>query len=80
MDDDALIAAGEPGFQLTWMDARIGDRVVTPRIGKPVEIQCLWINALAIAGARDARWKAIQQTSDGVFHRAVLERQPRVSL
>jgi len=61
MDDDALIAAGEPGFQLTWMDARIGDRVVTPRIGKPVEIQCLWINALAIAGARDARWKAIQQ-------------------
>ena len=61
MDDDALIAAGEPGFQLTWMDARIGDRVVTPRIGKPVEIQCLWINTLAIAGARDARWKAIQQ-------------------
>jgi len=61
MDDDALLAAGEPGIQLTWMDARIGDRVVTPRIGKPVEIQCLWINALAIAGARDARWNAIQQ-------------------
>ncbi len=67
MDDDALVAAGEPGVQLTWMDARIGDRVVTPRIGKPVEIQCLWINALAIAGARDARWTAIRQRAADAF-------------
>ena len=38
-----------PGVQLTWMDAKAGDRLVTPRIGKPVEFQALWINALRIA-------------------------------
>ncbi|HLZ90394.1 MAG TPA: amylo-alpha-1,6-glucosidase [Candidatus Acidoferrum sp.] len=43
---DGLLYAGESGFQLTWMDAKIGDWVVTPRIGKPVEINALWINAL----------------------------------
>lgn len=48
-DDDGLLAAGEPGVQLTWMDAKVGDWVVTPRIGKPVEIQALWLNALRIA-------------------------------
>jgi predicted glycogen debranching enzyme len=50
LDLDGLLTAGEPGFQLTWMDAKIGDWVVTPRTGKPVEIQALWINALLIAG------------------------------
>ena len=50
-DTDGLLAAGVPGVQLTWMDAKVGDRVVTPRIGKPVEVQALWINALKI-GAR----------------------------
>ena len=48
VDSDALLKAGEPGVQLTWMDAKIGDRVVTPRRGKPVEIQALWYNALRI--------------------------------
>jgi len=43
---DGLLYAGEPGVQLTWMDAKIGDWVVTPRTGKPVEINVLWINAL----------------------------------
>jgi len=43
---DGLLRGGEPGVQLTWMDARVGDRVVTPRIGKPVEINALWHNAL----------------------------------
>ncbi|HET9994004.1 MAG TPA: amylo-alpha-1,6-glucosidase [Candidatus Acidoferrum sp.] len=43
---DGLIYAGAPGVQLTWMDAKIGDWVVTPRVGKPVEINALWINAL----------------------------------
>jgi len=52
-DHDGLIAAGVPGLQLTWMDAKIGDWVITPRIGKPVEIQALWINSLAIAGFAD---------------------------
>jgi len=43
---DGLLFAGGPGVQLTWMDARIGDWVVTPRTGKPVEINALWINSL----------------------------------
>jgi predicted glycogen debranching enzyme len=43
---DGLIYAGEPGVQLTWMDAKVEDWVVTPRIGKPVEINALWYNAL----------------------------------
>jgi len=43
---DGLLRAGEPGVQLTWMDAKIGDWVVTPRIGKPVEINALWYNLL----------------------------------
>ncbi|MBI3943801.1 MAG: amylo-alpha-1,6-glucosidase [Chloroflexi bacterium] len=43
---DGLMYAGEPGVQLTWMDAKVGDWVVTPRIGKPVEINALWFNAL----------------------------------
>jgi predicted glycogen debranching enzyme len=43
---DGLLYAGAPGVQLTWMDAKIGDWVVTPRTGKPVEINALWINAL----------------------------------
>ncbi|MGK7893512.1 MAG: amylo-alpha-1,6-glucosidase [Xenococcus sp. (in: cyanobacteria)] len=46
MDDDGLLYAGETGVQLTWMDAKVGDWVVTPRIGKPVEINALWYNAL----------------------------------
>ena len=45
---DGLLAAGEPGVQLTWMDAKVGDWVVTPRIGKPVEINALWYNFLNI--------------------------------
>jgi predicted glycogen debranching enzyme len=43
---DGLLYAGEPGVQLTWMDAKVGNWVVTPRIGKPVEINALWYNTL----------------------------------
>src|SRR6266581_8184006 len=43
-ETDGLLAAGEPGAQLTWMDAKVGDWVVTPRIGKPVEVEALWLN------------------------------------
>ena len=46
VDRDGLLVAGAPGVQLTWMDAKTGDWVVTPRCGKPVEIQALWYNAL----------------------------------
>ncbi len=54
MDGDCLISAGGPGDQLTWMDAKVGDWVVTPRDGKPVEINALWYNALcAMARAAD---------------------------
>ncbi len=48
VDEDGLLYAGEPGVQLTWMDAKIGDWVVTPRQGKAVEINALWYNALMI--------------------------------
>jgi glycogen debranching enzyme len=48
---DGLLRAGEPGVQLTWMDAKVGDWVVTPRIGKPVEINALWYNALRTMSA-----------------------------
>lgn len=48
MDSDGLIYAGITGVQLTWMDAKVGDWVVTPRIGKAVEINALWYNALKI--------------------------------
>jgi predicted glycogen debranching enzyme len=56
MDQDGLLAAGVPGVQLTWMDARIGDWVVTPRIGKPVEVQALWLNALKIGRRLAPEW------------------------
>jgi predicted glycogen debranching enzyme len=46
--EDGLLAQGEEGFQLTWMDAKIGDWVVTPRRGKAVEINALWYNALRL--------------------------------
>lgn len=45
---DGLLRQGEEGYQLTWMDAKVGDWVVTPRRGKPVEINALWYNALRL--------------------------------
>jgi predicted glycogen debranching enzyme len=48
VDVDGLLASGEEGSQLTWIDAKVGDYVVTPRRGKPVEIQALWYNALRV--------------------------------
>jgi len=66
-DGTGLLSAGERGVQLTWMDAKVGDWVVTPRIGKPVEIQALWINALRIAGRRSARWAALASSAQATF-------------
>ena len=73
---DGLLAAGEPGVQLTWMDAKVGDRVVTPRTGKPVEINALWYNALvAIAGfARRLRRPASDLDADAARVAAGFER------
>ncbi len=59
MDSDALIAQGEPGVQLTWMDAKVDDWVVTPRIGKPVEIQALWLNALLVGSRWEPHWRQV---------------------
>jgi predicted glycogen debranching enzyme len=58
-DRDGLLSAGEHGQQLTWMDARVDGREITPRIGKPVEIQALWLNALAVGVKFSAGWEAI---------------------
>jgi predicted glycogen debranching enzyme len=55
--EDGLLQCGVPGVQLTWMDAKVGDHVITPRIGKPVEVQALWLNALALAARFDTKWQ-----------------------
>ena len=75
---DGLLRAGEPGVQLTWMDARVGDWVVTPRIGKPVEINALWYNALvamtgtaALLGQRADDYRAMAQRARDGFQRFV---------
>ncbi|GLU33459.1 amylo-alpha-1,6-glucosidase [Trinickia caryophylli] len=67
MDEgDGLLHAGAPGYQLTWMDAKVGDWVVTPRRGKPVEIQGLWHNALALT----AHWATRFGTNGASYERA----------
>jgi len=55
-DSDGLLASGSAGSQLTWMDAKIGDFVATPRHGKPVEIQALWHNAIRFTSSLAARF------------------------
>ena len=67
MDADGLLSAGVPGVQLTWMDARVGDRVITPRIGKPVEIQALWLNALSAASRLEPSWRDVFERGRAAF-------------
>ncbi len=65
---DGLLRQGAPGFQLTWMDAKVGDWVVTPRRGKTVEINALWYNALCLL----ADWhRSVGRGGDGVRFDAV---------
>jgi predicted glycogen debranching enzyme len=66
-DDDGLLAAGETGVQLTWLDAKIGDWVVTPRIGKPVEVQALWLNALWIGSRFAPEWRSLFERGRAAF-------------
>jgi predicted glycogen debranching enzyme len=66
-DRDGLLAAGENGQQLTWMDARVDGREITPRIGKPVEIQALWLNALAIGTKFSERWEVLFERGRAAF-------------
>lgn len=63
---DSLLRAGQPGYALTWMDARVGGQGVTPRIGKPVEVNALWINALGVIGE-------LRGTGTGALFRAATE-------
>jgi glycogen debranching enzyme len=68
---DGLVRGGEPGLQLTWMDARVDGTVITPRHGKPVEIQALWIAALR----HSARWAdAAGEAATASAHRAGADR------
>jgi predicted glycogen debranching enzyme len=66
---DGLLSQGEAGVQLTWMDAKIGDWVVTPRHGKPVEINGLWINA-----CRVMEWLADRLGEDSTDFREAAEK------
>ncbi len=66
-DADGLLTAGAPGVALTWMDARVDGRPVTPRSGKPVEVQALWINALRIAGRFSDRWRGLHDRALASF-------------
>jgi predicted glycogen debranching enzyme len=68
---DGLLHAGEAGTQLTWMDAKHGDQVFSPRIGKPVEINALWLNALEVTGRLAAR---AHDSAEQRFCQALLER------
>ncbi|HJP82452.1 MAG TPA: amylo-alpha-1,6-glucosidase, partial [Fimbriimonadaceae bacterium] len=74
MDKGGLLTQGGEGLQLTWMDAKIGDWVVTPRGGKAVEINALWINALACAsevlkrtGKDCSAWREIERLASESF-------------
>jgi predicted glycogen debranching enzyme len=57
LDDDGLLKCGESGVQLTWMDAKVGDQVITPRTGKPIEVEALWLNALRISEMYTEKWR-----------------------
>jgi predicted glycogen debranching enzyme len=72
-DDDGLLRAGIRGVQLTWMDAKVDDWVVTPRIGKPVEVQALWINALRIASAWNSRWRDLDARATESFRQRFVD-------
>jgi predicted glycogen debranching enzyme len=67
---DGLLHAGEPGVQLTWMDAKVDDTVFTPRHGKPVEIQALWSHALRIMARLQSRVGAPAPTATPATRRA----------
>jgi predicted glycogen debranching enzyme len=66
---DGLLAAGEAGAQLTWMDAKVGDRVITPRAGKPVEVNALWYNALRATASFARRMRRDTRTYGAMAER-----------
>ncbi|HEX3376861.1 MAG TPA: amylo-alpha-1,6-glucosidase, partial [Candidatus Acidoferrales bacterium] len=71
---DGLLFAGEAGVQLTWMDAKVNGHVVTPRIGKPIEVNALWLNATAtmgrfarILGRNETRYEMLRTSARAGF-------------
>ena len=85
---DGLLAQGAPGYQLTWMDAKVDDWVVTPRRGKAVEINALWYNALQLmegwaaehGDPRPPTTGARAERACAIVQRALLVRERRLSL
>jgi predicted glycogen debranching enzyme len=78
VDEDGLLAGGQHGVQLTWMDAKVKDKVVTARIGKPVEVNALWYNALRITAglcsdfgglAEEGKYEAMASRARESFNR-----------
>ncbi len=74
-EHDSLLTTGAPGYALTWMDAKVEDWVVTPRRGKPVEIQALWYNAIRLMGRwaedlreRSDRWDGLAKHIEDSFN------------
>ena len=79
--NDGLLAQGAPGYQLTWMDAKVDDWVVTPRRGKAVEINALWYNALCYMTALVGRGSAAEKAArDGDSTRDVAATHSRTFL
>ena len=87
--NDGLLHQGQEGYQLTWMDAKVGDWVVTPRRGKAVEINALWYNALRLLegwtrevgdAAAAARLAGHAERARVSVQRALLEREGRLSV
>jgi predicted glycogen debranching enzyme len=66
-DTDGLLACGQLGLQLTWMDAKVGEQVMTPRIGKPVEVQALWIQALSFGVRFAKRFQVLAEKASAAF-------------
>lgn len=67
MDEDGLLAAGEPDARVTWMDKACG--AIAPRVGKAVEVQALWLNALRAASEISARWDGLYERGRASFER-----------
>jgi predicted glycogen debranching enzyme len=63
VDDDGLLQGGMEGTELTWMNAKVADRVITPRMGKPVEVNALWYNALRIMADLCAEFGGLAEES-----------------
>ena len=69
-DEDGLLWSGEGDDSLTWMDARVNSKAVTPRVGKPVEVEALWLNALWVGGHFSEQW-------EDLFKKALISFQNR---